>query len=224
VFLARIPGRARGSAGRRSAGPGRLGHNECMRSGRLLVGCLATVGLFACSNGRSGALPDPTPVSTSTFATTTTLAPAREHVSMTTATVDALAVRVEAEALALASAAERARRGSAMTPPPYGSASPRPAGELVADCATLPAVTDVPEHAQEQCDDAVGWRTFAWIGESGDGIVRLERLREYGWVPVYHGPLCVNGVATATAAQLAQLGVPPSLAGAWGFPLSACQP
>ena len=117
-------------------------------------------------------------------------------------------VRVRAEAAALAAAAERARHHAG----------------AVSDCTTRSTSTDVPEQAQSNCDEVAGWRTFAWIGESGDGIVRIERLSWSAWIPVYYGPLCVNGVAAATPDQLARLGVPEHLADAWGFPRSACQP
>ena len=90
--------------------------------------------------------------------------------------------------------------------------------------ATPPASTEVSEQAQSNCDDLAGWRIFAWIGESGDGIVRVERLRGSAWVPVFHGPLCLSGVAAATSEQLARFGVPLGLADAWGYPASACQP
>jgi hypothetical protein len=74
----------------------------------------------------------------------------------------------------------------------------------------------VPDDAQKQCDDRLGWRTFAWIGESGDGIVRIERAAP-DWVVVSEGPYCIGGVAAATPRQLAALGMPRALADTWGY-------
>jgi hypothetical protein len=90
-----------------------------------------------------------------------------------------------------------------------------------ADCAE-PSL-DAPADAVARCDAALGWRMFAWVGESGDGIVQLQQLDQGVWVDRYFGPFCPNGVAAATPTELAAVGVPTSLADEWGFPPSACR-
>ena len=185
-----------------------MGHNGRVRVRRLLSGLMATVGLLACSSDRTVLPPTAVPAPIVSAATSSSVNSSVVTTTSIAAMSIALDVGVKAEAVALAAAAEKARRQAGAS----------------ANCATPPATNQVAEQAQSNCDDLAGWRMFAWIGESGDGIVRVERLRGSAWVPVFHGPLCLSGVAAATPEQLARFGVPLGLADAWGYPASACQP
>ena len=96
-------------------------------------------------------------------------------------------------------------------------------------CSAPPVATggpdriEIPVDAQEHCDQLRGWRMFAWIGASGDGIVRVEHATAT-WQVVAEGPFCANGVAMATPSQLGDLGMPVDLAGQWGFSPQDCSP
>ncbi|HEV8297573.1 MAG TPA: hypothetical protein VGQ20_09755 [Acidimicrobiales bacterium] len=91
-----------------------------------------------------------------------------------------------------------------------------------ADCSATGPVA--PEEAEVRCDEAQGWRMFAWIGVSGDGIVSLEQWDGATWVTRWYGALCPNGVAMGTPDQLAELGLPSALAEQWGHPRECCYP
>ena len=118
-----------------------------------------------------------------------------------------------------------------------GAAAPaEPARSVPASIATDPAPAtagtsacntpspDAPRDAELHCDLDLGWRMFAWIGESGDGIVQVQELVGSEWTERFFGPFCPSGVAAATPDQLSQLGMPAALANAWGYPPSTCTP
>jgi hypothetical protein len=90
-------------------------------------------------------------------------------------------------------------------------------------CDVLPDAAIVPGNAQVHCDGSAGWRVFAWIGESGDGIIYLEQRVEDTWVVAAHGPFC-GGVGAITKSALREHRVPDDLADAWGVEASICSP
>lgn len=98
------------------------------------------------------------------------------------------------------------------------SAVPAPATR---PCDAPPDAEIVPGNAQVRCDASAGWRLSTWIGESGDGIVYLERHLDRVWVVVAHGPYC-GGVAAIPVPELVSLGLPADLAEAWGVEALMC--
>jgi hypothetical protein len=75
-------------------------------------------------------------------------------------------------------------------------------------------VTVVPPASSTlKCE--AGWRMFGWIGESGDGILLIQRVNGAQWTTVSYGPGC-GGVASAPVDQLAETGLPRALAEKWG--------
>jgi hypothetical protein len=88
-------------------------------------------------------------------------------------------------------------------------------------CAAPPDTEVAPPSAERRCDSTSGWRLAQWIGESGDGIIQLERHVDGEWVVVAYGPYC-GGVAAITHAALRDLGAPEELVHSWGVDASVC--
>ena len=74
-------------------------------------------------------------------------------------------------------------------------------------------VVTPPARSTLKCE--AGWRLFGWIGESGDGILLLQRTNASSWTVVYYGPGC-GGVASAPVNDLVSYGLPRPLAEKWG--------
>jgi hypothetical protein len=74
-------------------------------------------------------------------------------------------------------------------------------------------VVTPPANSSLKCES--GWRMFAWIGQSGDGILLIQHVSGISWVTDYYGPGC-GGVASAPSDELVKSGLPRALADKWG--------
>ena len=148
-----------------------------------------SLALVSCGDDSSSSVTLP-PLESTTTTTTTTTASSTTIATTTTATTAPTTTRAPASTVAAgdcsASASHTLSGGFVVTP---------------------------PRNASLKCE--AGWRMFGWIGESGDGILLIQRANGSTWTTNYYGPGC-GGVASAPVNDLVSHGLPRPLAEKWG--------
>jgi hypothetical protein len=169
---------------------------QAPRIRRIVVALVACgVVLTACGDDATGSAPTTTIV-VPTAAPSTTAAPTTVTVSTTTI------------------------RAPTTTGAPTTGVAPTTTGAAPTSCvapashALSGGVVVVPP-ASSTLMCAAGWRMFGWIGESGDGILLIQRVSGAQWATAHYGPGC-GGVASAPVEELVRIGVPRALAERWG--------